>query len=62
MVISLLTKSGLTQKLAMFKQELDWLERMDVTCTTAPPTAREAEEEGQNGLDINNDFKREMLL
>ena len=46
----------------MFKQELDWLERMDVTCTAAPPTAREGEEDEQNGLDINNDFKREMLL
>ena len=52
----------MTQKLAMFKQELDWLERMDVTCTAAPLTPREGEEDKQNGLDINNDFKREMLL
>ena len=46
----------------MFKQELDWLERMDVTCTAAPPTLREGEADEQNGLDINNDFKREVLL
>ena len=56
------SQSGLTQKLAMFKQELDWLERMDVTCTAAPPPAREGEEGEQNGVDINDDFKREMLL
>ena len=56
------SQSGLTQKLATLKQELDWLERMDVTCSATPPTAKEGEEGEQNRLDINNNFKREMLL
>ena len=62
-------QSGLREKLeSIKKQELDWLERMDVTPAVAATTAARSDdpptegEEEAEGLDPNDDLKREMHL
>ncbi|CAH1243880.1 EBNA1BP2 [Branchiostoma lanceolatum] len=62
--------AGLKQKLADFRQDLDWLERLDVTTDPAPMPAAMAEvanieaAKGTTGrdLDVHNDFQREMTF
>ena len=47
------------EKLAKLKEkEREWLERMD----TSAAAKSQGEEEGDEGLDLEDDFKREMLL
>ena len=49
---------GLQQKLSQFSQgHLDWVQRLDVTCDEVA-----SEEEGLDGEDVEDDFKREMHL
>lgn len=60
--------SGLRQKLELFRKDLDWLERMDITCSEKPEegTVVDGDEvtEGVtsdvNVIDSSDDFKREM--
>lgn len=47
------------QKLAELRQNIDWVERLDVTNAPAPGTDVE---EGMEGDIANNDFKRELRL
>ncbi|XP_078574836.1 putative rRNA-processing protein EBP2 [Branchiostoma floridae x Branchiostoma japonicum] len=62
--------AGLKQKLADFRQDLDWLERLDVTTDPAPMPAAMAEVaniEAAKGttardMDVHNDFQREMTF
>ena len=52
------------EKLAKFKKnELGWLERMDVTSSVQPEEPEEDKiGEGEGGIDPDDDFKREMYL
>ena len=55
-------QSGLREKLeSLKKKELDWLERMDVA-PAAVEASEAAEGDQGEGLDPNDDFKREMHL
>lgn len=55
-------QSGLREKLeALKKRELDWLERMDVTPGGVEAGGVTEGDQGE-GLDPNDDFKREMHL
>ena len=57
-------QSGLREKLSALRRkgQTDWLERMDVTCITAP-RGSDGEGDGENdSVDPNDDFKREMWL
>ena len=59
-------QSGLREKLeSLKKKELDWLEKMDVTpaaVEASGASTAEAEGDRAEGLDPNDDFKREMHL
>ncbi|XP_078657312.1 putative rRNA-processing protein EBP2 [Branchiostoma floridae x Branchiostoma belcheri] len=62
--------AGLKQKLADFRQDLDWLERLDVTTDPAPMPAAMAEVTNMEAakattardMDVHNDFQREMTF
>ena len=54
-------QSGMKEILAELKKnQLEWLERMDVTATALESKPEETNEEGN--VDPEDDFKREMLL
>ena len=69
-------QAGLREKLAFLKKrDLEWLERMDVMAEPGPSTAassaeiqsegaasNEMEGEGEEEIDPEDDFKREMHL
>lgn len=48
------------QKLNEIKQNLDWIERLDIT--NAPAPGGSLEEEAEDEDLANNDFKRELRL
>ena len=63
-----LSQAGLREKLAFLKKrDLEWLERMDVMAEPGPSTAAssaeiQSEGEGEEEIDPEDDFKREMHL
>lgn len=53
--------NGLKQKLEEFKQNLDWVERLDLTSDPAPaPKGTEITEQSTSTDPIHDDFKREL--
>lgn len=58
---ALLPQAGLRHCLAEFKQQLAWVERLDVTSgQVADPTSQSASD--KDAVDAENDFQREMSL
>ena len=56
-------QSGLKRKLEELKQNLDWIERMDLTNAPAPaPRGTEAAEQMNTDESVHDDFKRELIL
>lgn len=56
-----LSQDGLKQCLAEFRQELPWVERLDVTLgQVVDPVSQSAS--NKDAIDAENDFQREMSL